>query len=116
MIPKGKTVIRAQDYGTTQTSIDEWHRYRSLVGPVRRIEVSYAPVDLKDITMVVEGAYACLLLSGANAGYGGEGPHGSERILIEAGVPKEQARAVFDYRYVVFVNDGEGWTHVGRSK
>ncbi len=115
MIPTGKTIIRASDYGTTELSIQEWRRCRAVIGPVQRIEVSKAALD-RDATMIIEGREACLLLSGANAGYAGEGPHGSERILLEAGVPKDQAQAVFDSEHVTFIRDEGGWTHVRWNK
>ncbi len=110
-----KTIIRASDYGTTELSIQEWRRCRAVIGPVQRIEVSKAALD-RDATMIIEGREACLLLSGANAGYAGEGPHGSCRILEEAGVPPDQAQAVFESEHVTFIRDEGGWTHVRWNK
>lgn len=46
---------------------------------------------------------------GFNAGYGGEGPHGTYDVLIRLGVPKEEAELVFVSNWVKYFKEGEKW-------
>jgi hypothetical protein len=63
-----------------------------------------------------DDAYA-IMLSGTQAGYGGEGPHGAAAILRFLGVPEKQVQEVFKNKRVVYVMTTDGWIHtVGDPK
>lgn len=47
-------------------------------------------------------------LGGCNCGYGGEGPHGTETILLECGLTKGQVEPIFSYRIVKFFKKQSG--------
>lgn len=123
----GKPLIRADDEGVTALALKAWEAYKEKIGAVRGVEVAFEGVDARakvprvpteeghaPCTMLVEGEHAYLALTGTNCGYGGTGPHGSLRILMDLGVPEHHARWVLEYRWVYFSRDESGaWQVVG---
>jgi hypothetical protein len=86
--------------GITERSLAFWRYNIDNIGHAPFIiEASYEPVawDYLDNVMIeynlsIAGSKGCVLLSGCNCGYGGEGPNGTRQILEYYGVSPEQAR------------------------
>jgi len=87
--------LRADNgHGVTRQSLDYWKDVAPVVkeDSVRRIVVSNRDLGPEDgvtrpgYTMKIEANGYKVLLSGCNCGYGGEGPHGSLKVLEDIGV------------------------------
>jgi len=92
--------------GITRRSLEYFERYKPKLGKIKQVEVCKEEVyHIHDVpyTMVITGAGCRMFLSGCNCGYGGEGPHGSLKILRSLGMDSmdfEQSlidRRVFTY-------------------
>ncbi len=53
--------------------------------------------------MLIAGKKGIILLSGCNSGYGGEGPNGTRKILVELGIEPEKARHLMHNDTIEFV-------------
>lgn len=110
------SVILADDFGVTRRALESWDHYAENLGKVEEVRVSFAgieglPISEHDLARFVAlgSTGAGLALSGANCGYGGEGPHGTERILLGLGVPAKLASMVLHQRDLRFVQGPNGF-------
>ena len=88
-------------YGITRESLEFWRINRPKIGPVLSVECKN---DLRcetstdghplEYTCIIHGRDGEIWLSGCTCGYGGEGPHGTARVLMEIGVPEERAHSM----------------------
>lgn len=53
---------------------------------------------------------------GFNAGYGGEGPHGTQEVLKELGVDPEYTKLVFSSQWVKYFKENDKWRVVYQSR
>lgn len=119
------SVILAPDFGTTSEALEAWDHYKENLGEVRAVLVTRSGIeglpvaeDLLASFLALGSTGTALALSGTNCGYGGEGPHGSARILRELGVSDALVDFVFRHRrlrfelledrWIVEVDDPEG--------
>ncbi|MEN3781513.1 hypothetical protein [Priestia megaterium] len=83
--------------GVTRYSLWFWENVKDHVGEVVKAEMKVSAKRTKDLYLVLyttKGIKVCLY--GVNAGYHGEGPRGSQRVLKEAGFnPKRVDELVF---------------------
>lgn len=97
------------DEGVTELSLKAWRQYQEELGHVKRIIIKQGGIRELPVsehllaTMVLLGENGTgLALTGANCGYGGEGPHGSETILKDLEVPEHNRKALFRLREVTY--------------
>jgi hypothetical protein len=77
-------------WGGTRTSVEFFRKYREAFGEVVKAEVT-GDVECGLILTNVNGEQ--MILHQCNAGYGGEGPNGTKKILLEAGFDKEEVES-----------------------
>ncbi len=110
------TIIMAPDFGTTKDALDAWDRYRENLGEVQEIYIAQNGIpglpmgeDFLAKFVALGSTGTGLALSGTNCGYGGEGPHGTARILRELGISEAVVSLVFHERAFHFVRLEERW-------
>lgn len=92
-------VLKDNGHGVTRESLEFWRANRSEIGSVLSVECKKDGLrgDLSPSGVPLE--YDCIIygcdgevwLSGCTCGYGGEGPHGTARVLMDLGVPEDRA-------------------------
>jgi len=93
--------LKDEGHGITEKSLDFWNKNKYSLGKVSCVEVSKEG----EYTCHIHGAENSIFLSGCNCGYGGTGPNGTAKILVELGLPVEVARrAMFSDHIVWGVN------------
>lgn len=68
----------------TQLSLKYFEKNKNKLGKIWKIEVGFEPIRKtakRNYNMVLKGTKGEMWLSGCNCGYGGEGPHGTAKIL-----------------------------------
>ncbi len=110
------SVILADDFGVTVRALASWDSYKEQLGTVKTVLVSFAgieglPIGENDLAgfLALGSTGAGLALSGTNCGYGGEGPHGTARILRELGVTEAVVGMVFSQRRLRFERLEDRW-------
>ena len=93
------TILKDPGHGVTRKSLDFWAANKSKIGPVLSIEVDdnlhseLSPEGYPlEYPCAIYGADGMIRLSGCTCGYGGEGPNGTAKILMDIGVEREAAR------------------------
>lgn len=91
-------------HGITEKSLEYWDINKHKLGEIINILVTAEPLleetqkynDSLEYTVEynfkAEGTMGTMFLSGCNCGYGGTGPNGTAKILIELGIPHASAK------------------------
>jgi len=103
-------IYRDEGHGITRTSLAFWDQNKHQVGRIMRVVVAdviervTSPAGYaSEYSMIIYGSTGMIILSGCNCGYGGEGPNGTAKILVELGMSVDEARRMMyekriDYR------------------
>lgn len=107
-----RRVIALKDngHGVTRESLDFWRANRDRIGPILSVEVQddlYVEPDPEkgypvEYPCAVYGVGGMIRLSGCTCGYGGEGPHGTAKILEDIGVHPVQAQRMVQQKAVAY--------------
>lgn len=102
-------IYRDNGSGVTEESLRFWRNVKRKVGKVKLLicEEKWDEENRswREYNTRIVGENGEVWLSGLNCGYGGEGPHGLLRLLVELGVPMGDARKLMMSRKVVVVLD-----------
>lgn len=99
--------------GITRDSLAFYRDHRHEIGELREVTVRFPGYDdpFDPYLLVLrDTAGAEMRLSGCTAGYVGEGPNGTMRILIEEGIPVADAVAVLSVATARYVRSADGWS------
>ena len=89
--------------GITERSLSFWKQKKDYIGRVVKVEAhqdclyrekQYSGPGIEHFlewNLRITGSKGSILLSGCNCGYGGEGPNGTRRILMELGIEYSKA-------------------------
>lgn len=115
--------------GVTENSLAYFNDNIGLMGEIERVSIYFEDIDAAvenyfllsekhrygDLTFVSTPSMVIadsngeeMWLYGCNCSYGGEGPHGSARILKSLGIPDKIAKKVFEYPIVKYVKSDDG--------
>jgi hypothetical protein len=104
------TILKDDGGGITKRSLQFWEYNKATIGKIERIEFSLNPLATitlseggfpytVDYTFKALGERGEIWLSGCNCGYGGEGPHGTKKILVELGIKDDVADILVHGKY-----------------
>lgn len=107
-------MLKDSGHGITDESIKFWNKNKERLGKVTHVIVTQMPLytELREsgsgtpytveYNFIAVGNGGMMLLSGCNCGYGGTGPNGTVRILVELGAPVESARRAMGCDTILF--------------
>lgn len=108
-------VLRDSGHGVTRESLEFWQANRTKIGPVLSLEckndlrVETGPLGYPlEYSCIVYGRDGEIWLSGCTCGYGGTGPHGTARVLMDIGVPQKKALRLMLEKVVDYHKSGKG--------
>jgi len=105
--------LKDSGHGITEESLKFWHDNKNKIGTPIKLEASFDALVTEnrkkngitysiEYNCIIHGHNGSILLSGCNCGYGGTGPNGTAKILVELGVPIEAARAVIWHKRLTY--------------
>jgi hypothetical protein len=99
-------------HGISADSLAFYRDNRHRLGPITAVSVTFPGLDRTSAYPLTlrDNAGNQMRLSGATAGYPGEGPRTAMQILVEAGFDAEHARDVFTRKLVQLRRDHSGAT------